>query len=49
VSILLPLVDSISHKKPRTGLGFKKQKHDELTGSYRPLAVVKPCIVNVGY
>jgi len=27
-----------SHKKPRTGRGIMKQKHDALTGSYRPQA-----------
>jgi hypothetical protein len=27
-----------SHKNPRTGRGFMKQKHDELTGSHRPIA-----------
>ena len=29
------------HKKPRTRRGFTEQKHDELTGSYRPMAVIR--------
>ncbi len=29
------------YKKPRTKRSFRKQKHDELTGSYRPIADIR--------